>query len=179
MCDCCKLWTVGCAVLVTAAMAGLNVGLGCGLGTETGVLLTGGCCFFLSESCVGYEEEREREYISLLLSMIIQISYSPYSKLNKGRLWRDYHRSRNQSDTWVALDSIHVPCWLDQLCVCVWVCGVWTTIVYDLFLLFLLLLLLFLLTFAQRNFLRLFPVAAAAPTTPRPPPIIYIRCCNV
>jgi len=31
-------------------MAGLNVGLGCGLGTETGVLLTGGCCFFLSES---------------------------------------------------------------------------------------------------------------------------------
>jgi len=41
---------VGCAVLVIA-MAGLNVGLGCGLGTETGVLLTGGCCFFLSESC--------------------------------------------------------------------------------------------------------------------------------
>ena len=31
-------------------MAGLNVGLGCGLGTETGVLPTGGCCFFLKES---------------------------------------------------------------------------------------------------------------------------------
>lgn len=49
LCGCCKLVTVGCAVLVIA-MAGLNVGLGCGLGTETGVLLTGGCCFFLSES---------------------------------------------------------------------------------------------------------------------------------
>lgn len=49
LCDCCKLCTVGCAVWVVA-MTGLNVGLGCGLGTDTGVLLTGGCCFFLSES---------------------------------------------------------------------------------------------------------------------------------
>lgn len=55
-------------MLVTAAMAGLNVGLGCGLGTETGVLLTGGCCFFLSESCVGYEEERERVYIIAIMN---------------------------------------------------------------------------------------------------------------
>lgn len=50
LCCCCKLCTVGCAVLVIV-MAGLNVGLGCGLGTDTGVLLTGGCCFFLKESC--------------------------------------------------------------------------------------------------------------------------------
>lgn len=58
LCDCCKLCTVGCAVLVVGTMAGLNVGLGCGLGTETGVLLTGGCCFFLSESCLHRERER-------------------------------------------------------------------------------------------------------------------------
>lgn len=119
MCDCCKLWTVGCAVLVTAAMAGLNVGLGCGLGTETGVLLTGGCCFFLSESCKGIYRVCHWYFHDIL-----SFQYSPCNKLNIGHLWRDYHRSRNQSDTWVALDSIHVPCWLDQPCVCVCVWGV-------------------------------------------------------
>lgn len=46
---CCKLCTVGCAA-DGIVMAGLNVGLGCGLGTDTGVLPTGGCCFFLNES---------------------------------------------------------------------------------------------------------------------------------
>lgn len=50
LCCCCKLCTVGCAA-DGIVMAGLNVGLGCGLGTDTGVLPTGGCCFFLKESC--------------------------------------------------------------------------------------------------------------------------------
>lgn len=47
---CCKLCTVGCAVLV-AVIGELNVGVFCGFETfVTGVLLTGGCCFFLNES---------------------------------------------------------------------------------------------------------------------------------
>lgn len=50
MCCCCNVCTVGCAVLVTDT-GGLKLcDCCCGLGTDTGVLLTGGCCFFLNES---------------------------------------------------------------------------------------------------------------------------------
>lgn len=45
-----KLCIVGCAVLVSEE-GGEKLCVCCELGTATGVLLTGGCCFFLSESC--------------------------------------------------------------------------------------------------------------------------------
>lgn len=47
ICGCCNVCIVGCAVLVTDT-GELKF---CGLETDTGVLLTGGCCFFLRESC--------------------------------------------------------------------------------------------------------------------------------
>lgn len=59
LCCCCKLCTVGCAA-EGIVMAGLNVGLGCGLGTETGVLPTGGCCFFLKESFINGKQKDDK-----------------------------------------------------------------------------------------------------------------------
>lgn len=50
MCCCCKVCMVGRAVLVTDTDV-LKLCC-CELGTDTGVLLTGGCCFFRSVSCL-------------------------------------------------------------------------------------------------------------------------------
>lgn len=56
MCGCCKVCIVGCAVWVTDARE-LKFVCCCGLETATGVLLTGGCCFFLSESFISWRNK--------------------------------------------------------------------------------------------------------------------------
>lgn len=155
MCGCCKLCTVGCAVWVTDAGELKFWVCCCGLETATGVLLTGGCCFFLSESlnqiqirnwikfenfiCVFGKVHKEYNSsgssISVLMGERVCISHLDgfdytrswkchckkrihqirteinllYSTPNIDRPGLDYHRSRIQNGTSVALDLIHAP----------------------------------------------------------------------
>lgn len=82
MCCCCKLCTVGCAA-EGIVMAGLNVGLGCGLGTETGVLPTGGCCFFLKESFINNKQKKWQKLIKFHYKKIYTIELKKKQKQKK------------------------------------------------------------------------------------------------
>ena len=105
LCGCCKLCTVGWAVLVTVT-DGVKLCVCC-CGTDTGVLLTGGCCFFLNESCKWNEtfaiskiwfDGRQKLWVN-----------QPYSILSISHLELGFHRNRIRNGTWAALDLIRAP----------------------------------------------------------------------
>lgn len=109
MCCCCNVCTVGCAVLVTDT-GGLKLCVDCcGLGTDTGVLLTGGCCFFLNES---WNEWRGKQLVAIVKYAETGCGRGwtlPYSILNISHLGLDFHRNRIQNGTLAALGLIRAP----------------------------------------------------------------------